>query len=72
MLRFALRGRLLGCSELPVSESAESEAVEAFDSCKVLAREVVELLAVRLSRSLWNLRFVVESAGCSAEAILSE
>jgi hypothetical protein len=30
------------------------------------------LLAVRLSRSLWNLRFVVASAGCSAEAILSE
>jgi hypothetical protein len=36
---------------------------EALDSCNEDAREVVDVEAVRLSRSLWNLRFVVASAG---------
>jgi hypothetical protein len=40
------------------------DAVEAFDSRRVLAREVVDVLAAMLSTSLWNLRFVVASAGC--------
>jgi NADH:ubiquinone oxidoreductase subunit B-like Fe-S oxidoreductase len=61
---------LFGGSGLPGSEIAESDAVDAFDSWRVLASEVVELLAVRLSRSLWNLRFVVASAGCCSVEVM--
>lgn len=46
--------------------------VEAFDSWSVLAREVVDVLAARLSSNLWNLRFVVASAGSgSVEAMFA-
>lgn len=67
MLSPELRGRLFNGSF--VSGSA-SDVSEAFDACKVLAREVVEALAERLSSNLWNLRFVVASAGwASVDAI---
>ena len=70
MLRLELRGRLFGGSGVP---GCESDVVDAFDSWSVLASEVVDVLAVRLSRSLWNLRFVVASAGCgSVDAILMD
>lgn len=49
MLRFELRGRFDAGSGLPVGCKEE---VEALDSCKVLAREVIDVLAVRLSSSL--------------------
>jgi len=60
MLRPELRGRFDGGSGLPVGSK---DAVEAFDSWSVLASDVVELLAARLSRSLWNLRLDVARAG---------
>jgi len=67
-LMWALRGRLVAGSGLPASSS---EVVDAFDAGSVLASEAVEVLAVRLSSSLWNLRFVVASAGgASAEAMM--
>jgi hypothetical protein len=60
VLAFELRGRLFGGSGVV---GCVKEEVEAFDACRVLAREVVDVLAAMLSRSLWNLRFVVASAG---------
>lgn len=51
-----------------VAGSIEREAVEALDSWRVLAREDVEALAVRLSSKRLNLRLVVASAG-SEESI---
>jgi len=41
-----------------------SDVVEAFECCRVLASEVVDVLAAMLSTSLWNLRLVVARAGC--------
>ena len=61
MLALELRGRLFGGSGEP---SCGRDVLEVFDSCRVLAREVVDVLAAMLSMSLWNLRFVVASAGC--------
>jgi hypothetical protein len=40
-----------------------SELVEALGDEYMVVGEAAEVLAVRLSRSLWNLRFVVASAG---------
>jgi hypothetical protein len=61
MLRCELRGRLLGGSGVvgPVKD-----VVDAFDICRELAREVVDVLAAMFSMILWNLRFVVARAGC--------
>jgi hypothetical protein len=63
MLASELRGRFVsGSGESP--GPCEREASDAFEWCNVLASDVVEVLAVRLSTSLWNLRLVVASAGC--------
>jgi hypothetical protein len=56
-----LRGRLFGGSGVV---DWSNDAIEAFEYCSVLAREVVDVLAAMLSTSLWNLRFVVANAGC--------
>lgn len=61
ILAFELRGRLFGGSGEP---SWANDVLEAFDSRRVLASEVVDVLAAMLSTSLWNLRLVVASAGC--------
>lgn len=61
MLALELRGRLFGGSGEP---SCVRDVLDVFDSRRVLAREVVDVLAAMLSMSLWNLRFVVASAGC--------
>lgn len=60
-MAFELRGRLFGCS---ASDEWPRDVVEAFECCRVLASEVVDVLAAMLSTSLWNFRFVVASAGC--------
>lgn len=61
ILAFELRGRLFGGSGEPLWAN---DVLEAFDSRRVLASEVVDVLAAMLSTSLWNLRLVVASAGC--------
>jgi hypothetical protein len=68
VLKPALRGRLFGWSGL---SGSGSDAVDAFDSWRLFASEVVDVLAVRLSRSLLNLRFVVASAGCCCVDVIS-
>ena len=49
MLALELRGRLLGGSGVV---DWPSDVVEAFECCRVLAREVVDVLAAMLSTSL--------------------
>jgi hypothetical protein len=49
MLAFELRGRLFGGSGVVGWVSDEDEA---FDACRVLARDVVDVLAAMLSTSL--------------------
>jgi hypothetical protein len=56
-----LRGRLFGGSGVA---GYARDVVEAFDAWRLLATEVVEVLAAMFSMILWNLRFVVASAGC--------
>jgi hypothetical protein len=58
-LRPELRGRLFSGS----FSFCVSDVFEAFFAWSVLAREVVDGLADRLSSSLLNLRFVVANAG---------
>lgn len=60
------RERLGGGSSPAIVDSGK-EVLEAFAEGWVLVREVMEVEAVRLSRSLWNLRFVVARAGVEGE-----
>lgn len=62
MLASELRGRLAAGSGEPARGSDPVDAL-LLGSYRVLVSEVAEVLAVRLSSSLWNLRFVVASAG---------
>lgn len=57
-----LRGRFASGSGLPVRGSELADALGE----EYMVGEGPDVLAVRLSSSLWNLRFVVASAGGSA------
>ena len=69
ILASELRGRLFGGSG---EASLAKDVLETFDSRRVLASDVVDVLAAMLSTSLWNLRLVVASAGCVVAMVMCD